>query len=280
METDIGSELNRYRDVLEFLETKKYIRVNWIKTRKRPNYRETFLPYIYEIPKTLKVGNTLEYLAGYIHSQSLASAIPPHVLDPNPRDIVYDAAAAPGSKTTQIAMLMENRGVIVANDKPDRIPALRSNIERLGVINTAIISRDAKRTPDFIYSKALVDAPCTALGAHKYAWRRVTDSIVRTLSMVQYRMLEATYRALRPGGVIVYSTCTFTYAENEGVVSTLLSRTDARLVKIHLPISYDRGYSNEFEDLQHTIRLHPRDVGEYFYVAKIMKPFSGSVPDL
>lgn len=280
METDIHSELNKYRDVLGFLEIKKYIRVNWLRTRKKPNYKETFLPYMYEIPSTLKVGNTVEYLAGYIHSQSLASAIPPHILDPTPRDIVYDVTAAPGSKTTQMAMLMENRGVIIANDKPDRISALRANIERLGVINTAITSRDAKRVPDFIYSKALVDAPCSALGAHRYAWKRVTDSIVRTLSNVQYRILEATYTALRPGGVLVYSTCTFTYAENEGVISKLLENTDAKILRVDLPISHDRGISDQYGDLEHTIRLHPRDVGEYFYVAKIMKPFSGSVPDL
>ncbi|MEM0471023.1 MAG: RsmB/NOP family class I SAM-dependent RNA methyltransferase [Candidatus Anstonellales archaeon] len=278
MQIDIDSELSRYRDVLDFIEVKKYIRVNWLKTRARPNYKSTFLPYIYELPPNIKIGNSIEYLAGYIHSQSLASAIPPHILSPSPRDTVYDATAAPGSKTTQMAMLMENRGVIIANDKKDRISSLRANIERLGVVNVAIISRDAKKTPDFSYNRALVDAPCSALGAHRYAWKRVTNSIIRTLSSVQYRILEATYRALRPGGILVYSTCTFTRYENEDVVSALLENYSAKLMPIELPIQSEPGISDQYEDIKLTVRVHPKDVGEYFYVAKIFKPFSESIP--
>lgn len=273
---DIASELNKYKEIINYIELKKYVRVNWLKTKARLAYKNTFLPYIYELPNNIKVGNSLEYQAGLVHSQSLASAVPPHILEPNEKDIIYDATAAPGSKTTQISMLMNNKGIIIANDKKERLPALRSNIQRLGAINIAIISRDAKQTPNFNYSKALVDAPCSALGAHKHAWKRVNNSIIKTLSSVQYKILEATYKSLKPGGVLVYSTCTPIYYENEYVISELLNNYNAKLLKIDLPVDVERGIDRDYEDLSLTIRIHPKIAGEYFYIAKIAKPFSES----
>lgn len=276
MDIDIDSELSKYKHILNLIEIQNYVRVNWIKTKARLAYEQTFLSYMYKLPKNIRLGASLEYLAGYVHSQSLASAIPVHVLQPEYKDIIYDATAAPGSKTTQMAMLMNNQGVIIANDKRERLKALRANIQRLGVINTTLISRDAKQTPDFTYSKALVDAPCSSLGSHKHAWTRINNSIVRTLSIVQYKILEATYKALKPGGTMVYSTCTPIYYENEYVVAKLLNNHDAKLVKVELPIQVESGIDKEYQDLEFSIRVTPDMAGEYFYVAKIFKPFSSS----
>ncbi len=276
MDIDIDSELNKYKNIIDIIETHNYVRVNWIKTRARLAYEQTFLPYIYKLPNNIRIGTSLDYLAGYVHSQSLASAIPVHILEPNSQDIVYDATAAPGSKTTQMAMLMNNRGIIIANDKKERIKALKSNIQRLGVINTTIISRDAKTIPNFNYSKALVDAPCSSLGSHRHAWTRIKASIVKTLSEVQYKILEATYMALKPGGIMVYSTCTPIYYENENVVSKLLNKYDAKLMKIDLPVKVEPGIDKDYQDLELSIRVTPDIAGEYFYIAKIFKPFSSS----
>ncbi len=234
--------------------------------------KDTVIPYMKELTKPISIGRTIEYLGGYIHSQSLASAIPPIVLDPKPWDTVYDATAAPGSKTTQIAMLMENKGTIFATDKADRLRALRSNISRLGVLNTVIKAWDAKKTFPFSYNKALLDAPCSALGSHKYAWERLTPGIVKTLSLVQKDMIKAVFEGLKENGVLVYSTCTVTYEENEGVIEWLLENfQNAKLEPINLPIPAKDGEGKEYSDIKHTKRISAKDAGEAFFIARIRK---------
>ena len=115
-------------------------------------------------------GNTLPYLLGWLHGQEEVSSIPPLVLDPLPGDTVWDACASPGSKTSQLAALMDDTGFIVANDSNlRRMPALRSNLERLGVTIAAITHSDARHFSlkpfDFnTFDSALVDVPCSGEG--------------------------------------------------------------------------------------------------------------------
>ncbi|NPA22469.1 MAG: RsmB/NOP family class I SAM-dependent RNA methyltransferase [Candidatus Micrarchaeota archaeon] len=259
----------------QFLGLRKFIRINWLKAPKNlqlNHVKDTPLPYIKELTKPIAVGRTLEYLAGWIHSQSLASALPPHVLDPKPWDRVYDATAAPGSKTTQMAMLMENKGTIYATDKAPRLRALRANVERLGVLNTFMKVWDAKKPFPLSYNKALLDAPCSALGSHKYAWERLTPSIVRTLSLVQKDMIKAVFENLEPGGVMVYSTCTTTYEENEGVIEWLLENfQNAKLEEVKLPVPAQDAQPKQYEDVKVAKRVSARDAGEAFFIARIRK---------
>jgi len=120
------------------------------------------------------IGNTWQFQLGYIYSQEAASMIPPIVLDPKPGELVLDLAAAPGSKTTQMAMHMENLGKIVANDvELDRIVALAENVQRTGSLNVSITQKDGRifRKYKNTFDKILLDAPCSGVGALRKSYK-------------------------------------------------------------------------------------------------------------
>ena len=111
------------------------------------------------------VGNLLEHVLGYFYVQESASMIPPVVMRPKPGDLVLDMCAAPGSKTSQIAQYMENKGLLVANDyKGDRLAALGINLQRCGVTNSVISLMYGQHFKDLQFDKVLVDAPCSGTG--------------------------------------------------------------------------------------------------------------------
>ncbi|HOP31959.1 MAG TPA: RsmB/NOP family class I SAM-dependent RNA methyltransferase [Candidatus Hydrothermia bacterium] len=191
----------------------------------------------------MEVGSTVEHFMGYYYVQGLSSMIPPLLLNPAPGEMVLDIASAPGSKTTQMAQMMKNRGTIVANDiDVERIKALSNNIDRMGVLNTIIIHEQGCRFgqlfPD-AFDKVLVDAPCSALGTlNKNTevvkwWSR--EKIGKLMS-AQKGIILSGFDALRPGGVMVYSTCTVTPEENEYIVNYLLKeRLNAEVLDFSLP---------------------------------------------
>ncbi|MFB6151175.1 MAG: RsmB/NOP family class I SAM-dependent RNA methyltransferase, partial [Haloarculaceae archaeon] len=169
-------------------------------------------------------GTNWPYVHGWLHGQEEVSAVPAGVLDPQPGERVWDACAAPGSKTTQLAALMDDGGLLVATDNNlGRISALRSNAERLGVTNVAITHEDARNHSlkpfgGEPYDRALVDAPCSCEGTVRKNPDVLEDwSIdhVRGIAGVQKGVLRRAVQATRPGGTVVYSTCTFAPEENE-----------------------------------------------------------------
>jgi len=175
-----------------------------------------------------KPGNLLESLMGQIHIQEEISMASPVVLSPEPGERVLDLCAAPGSKTTQIAMMMENRGLLVANDPANtRVASLRSNCERAGAVNVAVTRYDGRRFPDRGFDRVLVDAPCTGQGmARKDITVLGRWSLKRSLGIqrLQRALLRRALQVTRSGGTVVYSTCTFAPEENEGVVSWTLEQ--------------------------------------------------------
>ncbi len=232
-------------------------------------------------------GKTLEHFLGYFYVQEIASMLPPLILNPQPGEYVLDMAAAPGSKTTQMAQMMRNKGVIVANDiNFERIRALSHNIDRLGVLNVVITEFDgykfARLTPD-TFDKVLLDAPCSAIGTlHRsreilkwWSWQKV-GRLVRT----QRGLILAAYDALKPGGMMVYSTCTLTPEENEGTVDFLLSRhPEAEIMDIpDFGFKMDPGlpgWRRKTYDprVVKTKRLLPhKNMTEGFFLAAIRKP--------
>jgi len=246
-----------------------YIRVNTLKVSVEEflsitslSLEETPLPDVFKL-KEGKAGKSWEYVAGLIHPQSLSSALVGHVLSPAPHSEVLDLTAAPGSKATHLSALMENTGVVVANDRPDRVGLILSNAARLGALNIYAVSYDAKNFPireRFQY--ALLDAPCSALGSHTYAWERFSKKAVEKLSRVQKVMILRAFDALRKGGVLVYSTCTLCRKENEEVVSFLLEKREAKLLPFSTPWGKAEGM----------ITLYPWEVeSEGFFIAKIQK---------
>ncbi|ACJ16204.1 tRNA/rRNA cytosine-C5-methylase [Thermococcus onnurineus NA1] len=228
-----------------------------------------------------------EHSLGLVFGQEASSMIPPVVLDPKPGELVLDMAAAPGSKTGQIAQYMENEGCIIANDpKIDRANILIANLNRMGVLNTRVTTRDGAYFGRFenTFDRVLLDAPCSSVGMIRKSWKFLTGwrlrGVVKYMN-IQKRLILAAYKALKPGGVLVYSTCTIDPLENEEVVDYLLRKTDARLDDIDLPVKTSepvlewegRTYS---EELRKTLRIHPNDNDtEAFFIAKIVKPGEG-----
>ncbi len=230
------------------------------------------------------ITNTPEFSLGLIFMQEASSMIPPAVLDVEPGMLVLDMAASPGAKTTQIAAYMGNTGCIIANDvKYPRINILISNLQKFGAVNVRVTMKDGRYFGRFreMFDRVLLDAPCSNVGMirknYKYLrlWRQRD---VEALSRLQKSLIMAAYRALKPGGVLVYSTCTLDPEENEEVVDYLLSNTDARLEEIDLPLQSHEAIT-EFrgkrydEEVEKCLRIHPQDNDtEGFFVAKVVKP--------
>ena len=230
----------------------------------------------------LDIGNTPEHCLGYYYVQEAASMIPPVVLDPQPGDIILDMAAAPGSKSTQIAQMQWNTGVLVANDLTgDRLAALGVNLQRCGVLNSIITQMPGQRMSGFQFDKILLDAPCSGTGTIRKSLKTINlwnPDMVKRLTHIQSKMLDSAFHLLKPGGTMVYSTCSSEPDEDEGVISAFLERTpNAKLADIHLPIKHGPAVT-EFEgqtynpEVRKCLRLWPQDNDtEGFFVAKIVK---------
>lgn len=227
-----------------------------------------------------KPGKLLEYLLGFIHIQEEVSMVPPLVLDPRPGEKILDLCASPGSKTTQISQMMENRGLVVANEPSmARIAALRSNCERLGVLNVAITRYDGRQFPEMDVDRILVDAPCSSEGRARRdpgIWNRCSGKRSQDLACLQKALLRRAVQLAKPGGSIVYSTCTYAPEENELVVESVLDQ--ARVESFSLPGLRPCPGLTDWQgrplsdELKHCARYYPHlnDTGGFF-VARIIK---------
>ena len=232
------------------------------------------------------VGNLWEYHLGYFYVQESASMIPPLVLCPQPHESVLDMAASPGSKTTQIAAMMENTGVLVANDyKSDRLAALGMNVQRVGATNVIITLMSGQGMRNMAFDKILLDAPCSGTGTIGKSLKTImmwNPTMVNRLSHQQSQLLENAWTLLKPGGTLVYSTCTLEPPEDEGVISAFLTEhTDAALDVIkesELPglkrssavLSFNGDMYHP--DVKHCLRIWPQDnYTEGFFVARLKK---------
>ncbi|MFP8888437.1 RsmB/NOP family class I SAM-dependent RNA methyltransferase [Natrialbaceae archaeon A-CW2] len=229
-------------------------------------------------------GSTWASFHGFIHTQEEVSAVPPVVLDPEPGDRVFDACAAPGGKATQLAALLDDRGTVVANDNNlGRLSALRFNAERLGATSLAVTNQDA-RNFSFnplafdAFDHALVDAPCSCEGTirkNPTTLEQWTEDHVHSVAGIQKGILKRAVQATKPGGTVVYSTCTFAPEENEAVVQHALDTTDCRLLDIDIGLESVPGITEWQDDtydesLEKAIRIYPHhnDTGGFF-VAKL-----------
>ena len=231
-------------------------------------------------PGIERPGKLIEHLLGYVHIQEEVSMIPPIVLDSRPGEEVLDLCASPGSKTTHISQIMENRGLIIANEPSlSRVTPLRSNCERLGVLNTAITRYDGRRFPDHLFDRVLVDAPCSSEGmARKDAEMKDRCSLKRSLDLqvLQKGLLKRAVNLTKPGGVIVYSTCTYAPEENEAIVNHVLDDVRAEPVSIRglkgSPGVTEWNGESFSDDLKLCTRYYPHhnDTGGFF-VARLVR---------
>jgi NOL1/NOP2/sun family putative RNA methylase len=167
--------------------------------------------------------------AGVYYLQEASAMAPVALLDPRPGEKVLDLCAAPGGKTTQIAGRMGGEGFLLCNEiNPKRAKILSRNIERMGVANALVTNEHpehlADRFPGF-FDRVLVDAPCSGEGMFRKEEAAVTDWSQETVEMCarrQAEILHSAARMLKPGGRLVYSTCTFAPEEDEGAVAAFL----------------------------------------------------------
>ena len=195
------------------------------------------------------VGATIEHWLGYLYVQEAVQSLPVLALDPRPGETVLDLCAAPGGKTTHIAARMDNVGPLVANEPSGRRqPALLANVNRLGLLNVTNTGYRGESFPlAAAFDRVLVDAPCSAEGTlRKEPSLRggATAGAIARLARLQKRLIVRAYDLLAPGGVLVYSTCTFAPEENEAVVMHLLETRDARLTPASLPVDASPGLSS------------------------------------
>lgn len=232
----------------------------------------------------LDIGNAPGHALGFFYVQEAASMIPPIVLDPRPGDLVLDMCASPGSKTTQIAQYMENKGLLISNDfTTDRMKALGLNIQRMGITNAVITKMYGQwfAKKKMLFDKILVDAPCSGTGTIRKSLKTITiwnPTMIERLASTQKKLLEGAFGILRPGGTLVYSTCSTEPLENEGVISDLLENNrDAKIEEINLDLKRSEPFK-EFEgarfneEVKKCLRLWPQDNDtEGFFVTKIKK---------
>lgn len=166
---------------------------------------------------------------GYWTVQDASAQLVSHILNPQPGSVVLDVCAAPGGKTTHLAELMQNQGQIWACDRtPSRLRKLNQNVQRLGVSNIQVWTGDSRQLPDEIPAadSVLIDAPCSGLGTlHRHAdarWRQ-TPAKVEELSILQLELLQTSAQRVKPGGQLLYATCTLHPQENEQLLAHFLA---------------------------------------------------------
>ena len=232
--------------------------------------------------KRRDIGNLFEHFLGYVYIQEAASMVPPVVLEPKPGDLVLDMCASPGSKTSQIAAMIQGEGMLIANDyQIDRMKPLTLNLQRMGVSNEVITLMQGQRFKGMEFDKVLVDAPCSGTGAIRKSLKTLliwNPGMIKRLSLSQKSLIETGFNNLKKGGTMVYSTCSVEPEEDEAVVNFLITKyPDAKLEDINLNIKRGKAFL-EYDgtvynpDVSKCLRIWPQDNDtEGFFVAKIRK---------
>ncbi len=234
--------------------------------------------------KTKRIGNTLEHYLGKIYVQETSSMLPVIALDPKPEEHILDMCAAPGSKTSQIAMHMNNSGLIVANEPLiQRIKPLQENLDRSGCINAIITRNDGRKFANHkeLFDKVLLDAPCSSEGTFqkdiqsRYAW---SINKVKQLSILQKQLFDSAYVALKTNGTLIYSTCTMSPEENEEIINYALEKYDLEILDLKFKgLNTSNGLTyyldKEFnKEIKKSVRVWPQNTNiEGFFVTKLKK---------
>jgi NOL1/NOP2/sun family putative RNA methylase len=285
------------REFLRFCELplKKTIRINTLKVENPLEYAKSlkergwilekipWCDYAYNV-EGIEPGKTEDYFYGKIYIQEAASILPSLALNPKETDFVMDMCAAPGSKTTHLAQLMKNRGCIVANDTSyQRIKALMFNLELTGSLNVVVTEMDATRLNiEDRFDRILIDAPCSCEGTIRKNWKALSrwhPKVCRFMGSRQKALLKVGARALKPGGTIIYSTCTLAPEENEAVVDYGINKIGLSVEKVDIKGLKTSECVTEWEkekydeEVKKCARIWPQDNDtEGFFVAKLKKP--------
>lgn len=233
------------------------------------------------------IAGTIEYLAGQYMLQAAASFLPVMALAPQEHERVLDMSAAPGGKTTYIAQLMKNSGVLFANDVSEqRCKSLNANLQRLGVTNCIVTNYDGTGYERVMrnFDRILLDAPCTGTGIISRDKSIKTSKHyedIQRASQLQRALLLSAIDACKIGGYVVYSTCSFLVEEDEGIVDFALKRRDVQVVEMGLPFGrpgFTKYRHHRYHDsLELSRRYFPHVHNmDGFYVCKLKKMSDGA----
>lgn len=215
------------------------------------------------------------YKNGEIYLQSLSSMLPPIILDPKQRESILDMAAAPGGKTTQIATLTNNNVSITACElNKIRAEKLKYNIEKQGATCCYVMEADSRRLNDyFSFDKILLDAPCSGSGTINIEdadfEKGFTQKLIEKSIKSQQQLIKKAIKVLKPGGEMVYSTCSILKEENEEIVKQILKQSNVEIIPINLE-NY-KGLPLLPVTVDGTICVCPNELYEGFFIAKIRK---------
>jgi NOL1/NOP2/sun family putative RNA methylase len=228
------------------------------------------------------------FVGGYLYLQNLSSMLPVIVLDPQPDEVILDITAAPGSKTTQMAAMMNNTGQIIANDRSRvRNFILKHNLEILAVSNVKVMQLEAQKVGrkfGEVFDRVLVDVPCSLEGrfftGKPKTYNNWSIKRVERLAEYQRQMFHSAIDAARSGATLLYSTCTLSPEENEGVIDWALKKFEGKIkmekIELYkeieiLPVLSEwegREYNSE---VSKAVRIKPTETMEGFFMAKITK---------
>ncbi len=225
------------------------------------------------------------HAAGLYYLQEPSAMLPAEMLNPQPHERVLDLAAAPGGKTTHMVALMQNQGVLVANEiHPKRVWELVKNLERCGVCNTIVTNENPEQLAKHLegyFDKVLVDAPCSGEGMFRKnpdARKEWSPKVVQGCAIRQRYILNSAAKLVRLGGYLLYSTCTFSVEENEEVVTHFLTdHPEFEVVEVpkqdaFLPGRPDWVQKEAPTELVHAIRLMPHKApGEGHFAVLLRK---------
>ncbi|MCB9079389.1 MAG: methyltransferase domain-containing protein [Anaerolineaceae bacterium] len=245
-----------------------------------------------QLEPDFRPGHHWAFLAGLYHTQEAVSMLPVLLLDPQPGERVLDLCAAPGNKTAQIAVRLANHGTVIANDiSGGRMRAARQTFERLGLLNITTTTADGNNYPPAagLFDKILVDAPCSCEGTSRKEpniIERTGEAVSCKKSGSQKALLRKAVQLCRPGGRIVYATCTYAPEENELVVDAVLrDYPSVRLVSAEIDgwqtsagITTWQGQALD-PSLRWARRIwpHHNDTGGFF-IAVLEKDHNGETP--
>ncbi len=245
-------------------------------------------PNGYQVVGDASLGIHPLHAAGLYYLQEPSAMSPVAVLDPQPGERILDLCAAPGGKSTQILDRMIGKGVLIANDpNPRRVQALARNIERWGSRNVSLVCETPSRLCDHFgafFDRVLVDAPCSGEGtfrSHPAEIKKWSPGFVERSAASQREILYFASQLVRPGGLLVYSTCTFNQHENEGNIEHFLNQSSEFSLEA-IPAGPGFSPGIPFSDpgsgeLRKAVRIWPHIApGEGHFIARLRRSASAS----